>query len=211
MTEPEREKETSREFDPTERGLGWTYRTLTSVVVPRPIGWISTTSAEGVDNLAPYSFFNVATTDPPTVLFSPGRRSHAEDGRTDTARNVRDTGEFVVNLVTGEFAEAMNETSATLDPDESEFDHAGLERAASTVVTPPRVAGVAAAMECELHEIQAIGRHELVLGEVVRFHLADRLLTDDDRVDVTEVDAVGRLAASWYDWTDDRFEMERPD
>jgi flavin reductase (DIM6/NTAB) family NADH-FMN oxidoreductase RutF len=73
------------------------------------------------------------------------------------------------------------------------------------------VAGVAAAMECELHEMQSIGRHELVLGEVVRFHLADRLLTDDDRVDVTEVDAVGRLAASWYDWTDDRFEMERPE
>ena len=198
-------------FDPAEEGLGWTYRTLTSIVVPRPIGWISTTSTEGVDNLAPYSFFNVATTDPPTVLFSPGRRSYAEDGRTDTARNVRDTGEFVVNLVTAEFAEAMNESSATLDPGESEFDHAGLDRAESSVVTPPRVAGVAAAMECELHEIQSIGQRELVLGEVVRFHLADRLLNADDRVDVTEVDAVGRLASSWYDWTENRFEMERPD
>jgi len=198
-------------FDPDERDRGWTYRTLTSIVVPRPIGWISTTSTEGVDNLAPYSFFNVATTDPPTVLFSPGRRSYAEDGRTDTARNARATGEFVVNLVTGAFAEAMNESSATLDPGESEFDHAGLERAASTVVSPPRVAGVAAAMECGIREIQRIGAHELVLGEVVRFHLADRLLTDDDRVDVTEVDAVGRLASSWYDWTEDRFEMERPD
>lgn len=199
------------EFDPTERDLGWTYRALTSIVVPRPIGWISTTNTEGVDNLAPYSFFNVATTDPPTVLFSPGLRSYAEDGRTDTARNARDTGEFVVNLVTSEFAEAMNETSATLGPDESEFDHAGLERAPSTVVDPPRVAGIAAAMECELHEIQSIGRHELVLGEVVRFHLDDRILTDDDRVDVTEVDAVGRLASNWYDWTESRFEMERPD
>jgi flavin reductase (DIM6/NTAB) family NADH-FMN oxidoreductase RutF len=66
-------------------------------------------------------------------------------------------------------------------------------------------------MECELHEIQAIGRHELVLGEVVRFHVDDRLLNEDDRVDVTEVDAVGRLASNWYDWTEDRFEMERPD
>lgn len=199
-----------REFDPDERGVGWSYRTLTSVVVPRPIGWISTTGADGVDNLAPYSFFNVATTDPPTVLFAPGRRSHAEDGRTDTARNVRETGEFVVNLVTREFAEAMNETSATLDPGESEFDHAGLERAPSTVVDPPRVAGVAAAMECELREVQRIGAHELVLGEAVRFHLDEGLL-DGDRVDVTEVDAVGRLASSWYDWTESRFEMERPD
>ncbi|MEF8789125.1 MAG: flavin reductase family protein [Haloarculaceae archaeon] len=198
-------------FDPAEQDLGWTYRTLTSIVVPRPIGWVSTTGADGVDNLAPYSFFNVATTDPPTVLFAPGRRSYAEDGRTDTARNVRDTGEFVVNLVTPGFAEAMNETSATLAPGESEFDHAGLERAESTVVTPPRVAGVAAAMECELREVQRIGAHELVLGEVVRFHLDDRLLTDDDRVDVTEVDAVGRLASSWYDRTERRFEMERPD
>lgn len=199
------------EFDPAEQGLGWTYRTLTSVVVPRPIGWISTTSTDGVDNLAPYSFFNVATTDPPTVLFAPGRRSYSEDGRTDSARNARETGEFVVNLVTHEFAEAMNRTSATLDPSESEFDHAGLERAPSTVVTPPRVAGVACAMECELHEIQEIGRHELVLGEVVRFHVDDRILNDEDRVDVTEVDAVGRLASNWYDWVDDRFEMERPD
>lgn len=199
-----------REFDPDERGVGWSYRTLTSVVVPRPIGWISTTGADGVDNLAPYSFFNVATTDPPTVLFAPGRRSHAEDGRTDTARNVRETEEFVVNLVTREFAEAMNETSATLDPGESEFDHAGLERAPSTVVDPPRVAGVAAAMECELREVQRIGAHELVLGEAVRFHLDEGLL-DGDRVDVTEVDAVGRLASSWYDWTESRFEMERPD
>lgn len=199
-----------REFDPDERGVEWSYRTLTSVVVPRPIGWISTTGADGVDNLAPYSFFNVATTDPPTVLFAPGRRSHAEDGRTDTARNVRETEEFVVNLVTREFAEAMNETSATLDPGESEFDHAGLERAPSTVVDPPRVAGVAAAMECELREVQRIGAHELVLGEAVRFHLDEGLL-DGDRVDVTEVDAVGRLASSWYDWTESRFEMERPD
>jgi len=199
------------EFDPAEQDTAWTYRTLTSVVIPRPIGWISTTSAEGVDNLAPYSFFNVATTDPPTVLFAPGRRSYSQDGRTDTARNARETEEFVVNLVTDEFAAAMNETSARLDPAESEFDHAGLERAPSTVVTPPRVAGVACAMECELDEIHRVGRHELVLGEVVRFHLADRLLTDEGRVDVTEVDAVGRLASSWYDWTDDRFEMERPD
>lgn len=198
-------------FDPDETDPGWVYRALTSLVVPRPIGWISTTGADGVDNLAPYSFFNVATTDPPTVLFSPGRRSYAEDGRTDTARNVRDTGEFVVNLVTHEFAGAMSDTSATLDPGESEFDHAGLERAASTVVDPPRIAGVAAAMECELREIQSIGAHELVLGRVVRFHVDDRLLTDDDRVDVTEVDAVGRLASSWYDWTEDRFEMERPE
>jgi len=199
------------EFDPEEEGVGWCYRTLTSIVVPRPIGWISTTGTDGVDNLAPYSFFNVATTDPPTVLFAPGRRSHAADGRTDTARNARETEEFVVNLVTTEFAEPMNETSATLDPGVSEFDHVGLERAPSTVVDPPRVAGVAAAMECSLREIQSVGAHELVLGEVVRFHLDDRLLTDDDRVDVTEVDAVGRLASSWYDRTERRFEMERPE
>jgi len=198
-------------FDPEEEGVAWSYRTLTSIVVPRPIGWISTTGTDGVDNLAPYSFFNVATTDPPTVLFAPGHRSYADDGRTDTARNARETGAFVVNLVTGEFAESMNETSATLAPGESEFDHAGLERTPSTVVEPPRVAGVAAAMECELREIQSVGAHELVLGEVVRFHLDDRLLTDDDRVDVTEVDAVGRLASSWYDRTESRFEMERPD
>lgn len=113
---------------------GSLYRTLTGTVVPRPIGWISTTGPDGSDNLAPYSFFNVVSVDPPIVMFAPGPRP---DGPTDTAANVEDSGEFVLNVVTKDFAEAMNETSTTLPRGESEFDHAGLGRARSTGVDPP--------------------------------------------------------------------------
>jgi flavin reductase (DIM6/NTAB) family NADH-FMN oxidoreductase RutF len=105
----------------------------------------------------------------------------------------------------------MNETSATLAPGESEFDHAGLERAASTAVAPPRVAGVVAAFECEHRETVDLGSNALVLGDVVHVHVDDRVVTEAGKVDVTEVDAVGRLAGSWYDHVDARFRMERPD
>jgi flavin reductase (DIM6/NTAB) family NADH-FMN oxidoreductase RutF len=188
-----------------ERSL---YRTLTGLVVPRPIGWVSTQSTDGTDNLAPYSFFNVASVDPPVLLFSPGDRP---DGLTDTAENALATEEFVVNLVTHEFAEAMNRTSAELPATESEFDHAGVERVASDCVDPPRVAGIAAAFECELHDIIDIGSNSLILGEVVLVHVRDDVTTVDGKIDTTELDIVARLAGRVYDWTTDRFEMERPD
>jgi len=184
------------------------YRTLTSTVAPRPIGWIATTGPSGVDNLAPYSFFNVVSVDPPTLMFAPGVRA---DGLTDTARNVRETEEFVVNVVTRPFAEAMNETSASIPDDESEFDHAGLERAASEEVRPPRVAGVEVAYECELRETQRVGSHHVVMGEVVYAHLDDDLLTPAGKVDVERLDVVGRLAGSFYDAVENRFRMPRPD
>nr|WP_245800555.1 flavin reductase family protein [Natrinema saccharevitans] len=132
------------EIDATDHD-GSLYRILSSAVVPRPIAWVSTTDGDGVDNLAPYSFFTVASVDPPVLLFAP---VDGADGFKDTPRNARDTGEFVVNLVTEDLAEAMNETSATLPAAESEFDHAGLERAASSAVDVPRVAGAKVAFEC---------------------------------------------------------------
>lgn len=194
------------EIDPetTDRSL---YRTLTGLVVPRPIGWVSTRSDDGVDNLAPYSFFNVASVDPPRLLFAPGDRP---DGLTDTAANVEATGEFVVNLVTHEFAEAMNQTSADLPPEESEFDYADLERADSTRVAPPRVAGTAAAFECELYDITDVGSNSLVLGEVVSVYVRDDITTDG-KVDTNKLDIVGRLSGGSYDRTTNRFEMKRPD
>lgn len=195
------------EFAPQDRERSM-YRTLTGTVIPRPIGWIATTSPGGVDNLAPYSFFNVVSVAPPILMFAPGVRS---DGLTDTARNVRETEGFVVNVVTRPFAEAMNETSASLPADDSEFDHAGLERAASTVVRPPRVAGVAVAYECELHDMQRVGSHHIVMGEVVRAHVDDDLLTAEGKVDVERLDAVGRLAGDLYDAVESRFRMPRPD
>lgn len=194
------------EIDP-ETHDGSLYRTMTGLVVPRPIGWISSRDEEGRDNLAPYSFFNVVSVSPPIVAFSPTLRP---DGLTDTAGNVRETEEFVVNVVTREFAEAMNRTSATLPADESEFDFADLGRAPSTRVDVPRVEGIAAALECELYDFLEVGSNVLILGEVVYVHVRDDVTTDG-AVDVTKLDVVGRLAGSYYDEIDSRFRMERPD
>jgi flavin reductase (DIM6/NTAB) family NADH-FMN oxidoreductase RutF len=196
------------EIDPTGESI---YRTLSSLIVPRPIGWISTQSEDGIDNLAPYSFFNAACIDPPILQFSPGGRASRPEGLTDTQRNVRTSGEFVVNVVTSEFAGPMNATSAALDPTESEFDHAGLTRAESTRVAPPRVKGVVAAFECEHHETVLLGSNSIVLGEIVYVHVDDRVVGADGKVDIAGVDAVGRLAGSWYDSIESRFVMERPD
>lgn len=193
------------EIDVDDHG-GSLYRILSSAVVPRPIAWVSTRSADGVDNLAPYSFFTVASVEPPVVLFAP---VDSADGLKDTPRNARDTGEFVVNLVTDDLADAMNETSATLPADESEFDHADLERADSTAVDPPRVADAKVAFECTLHDLVDVGGSTLVLGEVRHVHLEESVTTDGE-IDVDEIDAVGRLAGSRYARTTDRFSLERP-
>ncbi|WP_336363407.1 flavin reductase family protein [Halalkalicoccus salilacus] len=180
------------------------YRLLAGSVVPRPIAWVSSRSPEGRDNLAPYSFFNVVAVDPPVVMFAP---VGTDEDLKDTPRNVLDTEEFVINVVTMELAEAMNETSATVE--ESEFEHAGLERAESVRVTPPRVADAAVAFECELYDFVEIGGSSMVLGRVVYAHVADEVTTEG-KVDVTKLDAVGRLSGSYYASTRDRFSMERP-
>jgi flavin reductase (DIM6/NTAB) family NADH-FMN oxidoreductase RutF len=195
------------ELDPATYD-GSLYRTLTGTVIPRPIGWISTTSPDGIDNLAPYSFFNVVSVEPPTVMFAPGPRP---DGLTDTAANIEKTEEFVVNVVTEEFTAAMNETSATLARGESEFDHADLGRTASTRIEPPRVEGITVAYECELKAMRRVGSAHVLTGEVVHAHLDDAILDSEGKVDVGEVDAVGRLAGSHYDAVESRFRMERPD
>ena len=185
------------------------YRTLAGAVVPRPIAWVSTTDPEGVDNLAPYSFFNVVAVDPPVVMFAPVDDPESPEGLKDTPRNVRETEEFVVNVVTADLAEAMNETSATLPAGESEFDRAELTRAESRVVAPPRVAESPVAFECSLYETLSIGGSTMVLGEVEWVHVADEVTTDGD-VDVEKLDALGRLSGSLYATTDERFSMERP-
>ncbi|WP_435358398.1 flavin reductase family protein [Haloarchaeobius sp. DFWS5] len=185
---------------------GTLYRTLSGAVVPRPIAWVSTTSDAGVDNLAPYSFFTVAAIDPPLLVFAP---VDGPDGLKDTAQNVADTEELVVNIVTEATVEAMNETSASLAREESEFDHAGVTREGSTQVSPPRVAESPVAFECELYDLQDVGSSSLILAEVVHVHIDDDVTTEG-KLDVKKLDAVGRLSGSLYTHTTDRFGLERP-
>jgi flavin reductase (DIM6/NTAB) family NADH-FMN oxidoreductase RutF len=185
--------------------FGSPYRLLSTAITPRPVGWISTTSTDGVDNLAPYSFCNVVAVDPPVVMFAPVGR----DDLKNTPQNVADTEEFVLNTVTHDIVEEMNATSATLPADESEFDHVGIDRAESVVVNPPRVAAASVALECELYDWIEVGDSVLILGEVVHAHVDEAVLTDD-KIDIDALDPVGRLAGNYYAATQDRFELERP-
>jgi flavin reductase (DIM6/NTAB) family NADH-FMN oxidoreductase RutF len=195
---------TTRDGTPDE--FGSAYRLLSTAVTPRPIGWISTTSTEGVDNLAPYSFFNVVAVDPPVVMFAPVGSGELKD----TPRNVRETEQFVVNTVTRELVEQMNATSATLGPGESEFDAVEIDRADSVLVDPPRVAAAKVAFECDLYDWIEVGGSVLILGEVVHAHVDDSALTEG-KLDIEKLDTVGRLAGSQYASTADRFAFDRPD
>lgn len=168
------------------------YRTMTSLVVPRPIGWLSTVDGTGRDNLAPFSYFNAVSARPPVVLASVGER----DGQPkDTARFALETGEFVANLVTEDVVEAMDATSADIDG--SEFDAAEVERTAAATVAPPRVADAHASLECEVVGSEQFGTHTVIFGEVQHLFVDDALLTDG-KVDVRKIDAVGRLGGPYY-------------
>ena len=187
------------------------YKLVTGLVVPRPIGWIGSLSPEGINNLAPYSFFNAVSGDPPTVAFSAGA---GPGTRKDTADNVAVSGEFTVNIVTDEVADAMNTTSAGLDADADEFTHAGLTAVPGVVVAAPRVGEAKAQLECrvthQLHVGRDGGGNRLFVGEVVAFHVNSDLL-DGTRIDQAALAAVGRHAGNTYSRTHEQFTMIRPD
>ncbi|MCH8745427.1 MAG: flavin reductase family protein [Chloroflexi bacterium] len=187
------------------------YRVLTGVVVPRPIAFVSTVSADGNFNLAPYSFFNAVGYDPPTIVFSSSR--HVGGKQKDTLVNIEQTGEFVVNVVVDDIAEAMNKTAAEFPAGVSEFEIAGLTPAPSDLIKAPRVAESPVNMECRLIQVIPIGKgaheHGLVIGEVILMHLRDDIL-DGHRVNHHILKPTGRLAGSMYCHTSDVFEMPRP-
>lgn len=161
-----------RDYDPSELGRA-IYRLLNSVVVPRPIAWVSTRSAEGVDNLAPHSFFTISSVTPPVVQFT-------SVGSKDSLRNATATGEFVVSLCPEELVEQVNRTGTDYPPDVSEFDAVGLTREPSRVVRPPRVAESPVALECRLAGTRDFGGDStVVFGEVVWVAIDERVLRDD--------------------------------
>ncbi len=187
------------------------YPILASLVVPRPIALVTTVSPDGKINAAPFSFFNVLGVDPPILTVAPGDRT---DGTPkDTARNIRLTHEFVVNLVDEALAEAMNKCAASLPYGEDELCHAGLRASASSVVKPPRIAESPASLECKEWGTLQIGDNRVVIGLIKRVHLRDELFDLEKRsVRTDQLFLIGRMASPhWYCRTRDRFEMVRPE
>ncbi|HTQ49769.1 MAG TPA: flavin reductase family protein [Candidatus Acidoferrales bacterium] len=186
------------------------YQLLVSLVTPRPIALVTTVSADGKVNAAPFSFFNVLGAQPPIVAFAPGNRDNGTP--KDTVLNVRATHEFVVNLVDEAIAEAMNQCAASLPYGESELVRAGLTAAPSSLVKPPRIAEAPASLECVEWGTLRIGNNRVVIGVVKRLHLREELFdAEKKRINTDKLFLIGRMAAPhWYCRTRDRFEMIRP-
>ena len=187
-------------------------RILIGSVVPRPIALVSSVSAEGVRNLAPFSFFNAVCTDPPVICFAAARPA-AGKPKKDTLANIEATGEFVVNIVSEEFAEQMNLTARDYPADVDEFAESGLTAINSELVRPPRVRESRVSFECKLtHNIVVSDKpagSNLILGEVVCMHV-DEAVLEDGRIDPGRLRAIGRMGGISYVRTTDRFEIVRP-
>ncbi len=195
-------------IDPDELSPKEKYLLTIASVIPRPIGWTSTINEAGEANLAPFSFFNAVSTDPPTMMLSVGRKKGA---RKDTANNLLATKEAVLHITHRPLAESMVQSAADVPPSVDEFELASLEKIASELVKPPRIASAAIAMEAKVVHHQEVGNGpvDMFLLEVLRFHLDDRFLVDG-RPDAKLLSAVGRLGGPDYCDTSEVFSIARP-
>lgn len=185
---------------PPARGM---YPLLTASIAPRPIAWVSTVSPDGVPNLAPYSFFTIACTDPAIV-------SVTSIGRKDTFRNVEGTGEFVVNIGTEALMDAINATSAPVGPEVDEFSAHGLTAEASDVVAAPRVAEAPIALECVRHDVVDLGTSAMILGRVVSVYLDRSVLADDGLPDFGTLLPPSRLGRDEWGYAPRTRRLDRP-
>lgn len=203
-------------IDPAAHPQRQIYKLMTGIIVPRPIALVSTVDADGNANLAPFSFFAGVGAAPPTLLFCTALRPAGTDQagqRKDTLRNVEQTREFVINIVSESIAAQANISAAEVAPEVDEFKLSGLTPLASEAVKPPRVAESPAQMECRLMQVIYTGNQPasgvVVLGEVLRFHIREDLI-EDFRIDPAGLDAVGRMAGNTWVRTHDRIELIRP-
>ena len=186
-------------IDPSELDPQSSYKLLIGSIVPRPIAWTSTVSQEGVRNLAPFSFFTVASRQPPTLCISVGPPPETDGGERatkDTLSNIEETEEFVINIVSLALSNTMHESSKNHPPEADEFEKAGLTPAPCQVVNTPRVEEAGVSMECLLDRILTLGSDHLVIGRMVRFHVRDELY-EDGRVNVAKLQPLGRLAGNY--------------
>jgi len=196
-------------YDPRSEPHGLAHNPFNALIVPRPIGWISSLATDGTANLAPYSFFNAVSGEPPFVMFSSA-------GRKDTQSNIEATGEFVVNMAVAALKTELNVTSAPVSQGVDEFEIAGLEKAQCKNISVPRVAASPVALECVLTKIVALeardgtkARSEVIFGEVVGIHISDEVIVDG-LVNIDRVRPLARLGYMDYAIIDDVFAMPRP-
>jgi flavin reductase (DIM6/NTAB) family NADH-FMN oxidoreductase RutF len=188
------------------------YHALVGIVTPRPIAWVTTLGPTGVANLAPFSFFNAFSANPPVVVFSPTLR---RDGtKKDTLRNIEANGEFVIHSAVESLAEQMNLSAKEIPPDESEMTLAGLASIPSSKVKPPRIAAAPVSMECKLRQLIPLGQGpiagNLVIGDILMIHIADDVLDPHGRIDPRKLKTIARLGGDFYCRSTDLFEMKRP-
>lgn len=201
-------------LDPKNLSQQECYKILTGSVLPRPIAFVSSMDETGHSNLAPFSFFTIAATVPPTLVFCPLRRGPKGE-RKDTLNNIEKTGEYVVNIVSEDFAEAMNSTSADFPPETDEFEISGLTPADSKLIRPKRVLESPVSFECKLKAIVPAGNDgpgggNIIIGEVVMIHIRDEVI-ENFRIDLKKISPLGRLAGNFYCRVTDLFEITRPE
>lgn len=188
------------------------YKIMASTITPRPVAWVTTRSADGVCNAAPYSFFNMMGDDPPAVVLGVMRRP--EGTPKDTAANILETREFVINLVSEADAPRMNMTCMDAPPEVDELWVAELKTLPSVKVAPPRIASAPASFECRLAETVSLGGSQVILiGEVLVAHIADEFVIDPKRfyIDTVAMNLVARMhGAGWYTRSQNLFQLERP-
>lgn len=199
-------------IDPKKQSYKENYKLMIGSILPRPIAFISTVSKEGIYNLAPFSFFNGVTSNPPTICFAPARK-RSDGSKKDTLVNIEDTKEFVVNVVAENIVKQMNDTSEEHPPKISEFDEVGLTPIPSQIIRAPRVKESPINLECKLYKLIEVGPPEpgggfLVIGEIVLFHIKDVLLSKG-RINTELLNPIGRLAGTEYTTLGKRFSLPR--
>jgi len=199
-------------IQPHELSVRQMYAYMVGMITPRPIAWVSTVSSSGVTNLAPFSFFNGVSAKPAALCFS--AVNNRDGSPKDTIRNIEATGQFVVNVVPAALAEVMNQTSFEYPADESEIDAVGIEVVPSQIVSPPRVKASPIQIECQLIQVVKVGdgpaAGNLVVGQILVAHIDDAVLNAAGEIDPGLLDTIGRMGASDYCWTRQRFALPRP-
>ena len=186
------------ELNPSELKTKDVYKLLTGSVVPRPIAWVSTLSEDGGRNLAPFSFFTVASTKPTILAISIGPGTGERQGtEKDTLANIRSQQEFVINVVSSSLGNEMQKSAENVPTEVDEFEHAGLTPVDSRTVRPKRVKEASIHMECKLHQIIPLGSNALVLGEMTHYHINDDTYLGNYKVDLEKLSPLGRLAGNY--------------